>query len=568
MSPGAEQLKLPSWLIKAGRWWDVVAICGLAAFAVLLRCARLFDSSINYVLNPDSYFFHWVAQRVIAGEGPPPGTSGVNYHLNSGFAYPAAYFAKALGSVFNLSPADSLELVFKLLPPAVAVISLAVLYIALVKLFNRRVAFFSCLTWALLFNAVFVGAAGNLDRDSLSVLLLLAGAVLFYVPRGWRFKVGTRDVGWVVSGFSVLVVQILLYLEWGPMGAVVLFAIILVYSVVKLLMEYLTLLDKEPRMMQRIALALRRADLRAVLFVAAIDLSVLGVHYNNQFSYSYHVIVGTLRGRLSGRVLLGTAAEETGLSFGDLLNHQFFLVPIALGVYLAWKRGTDATLFFASWFVSFFILSLFSYRMIILAVPAACVVSGVGLAYLWEVMGRTDSKALLPQLGIIVLLLLLLVISWFNATSVNSNYILAADKDWQEALTYLREDSPQNAVVMSQWSYGYWILDLANRQPLVDNGYYGVTPDRLRDVGLAYSTTDPSEAAAVMVKNGTDYLVFGKQDLDLASPIMAWAGLGSNESSFPDDSLIVRSLNGEFLSGDGLEVVFRNSEVVILALAR
>jgi hypothetical protein len=87
-------------------------------------------------------------------------------------------------------------------------------------------------------------------------------------------------------------------------------------------------------------------------------------------------------------------------------------------------------------------------------------------------------------------------------------------------------------------------------------------------VGLAYSTSDTSEAAAIMAKNGATYLVFGVQDLDLASSIMGWAGLNNKQDSFPDESLIVRSLNGDFLSGDGLELVYKNSEVVILAFTQ
>ena len=76
-------------------WRDVLGVCGLAAVAVLLRCLRLSDSGSNYIFNPDSYFFNWVSQRVMAGESPPSGTLGVNYTLHSGFAYPAACTGKS-----------------------------------------------------------------------------------------------------------------------------------------------------------------------------------------------------------------------------------------------------------------------------------------------------------------------------------------------------------------------------------------------------------------------------------------------------------------------------------------
>jgi uncharacterized membrane protein len=61
---------------------------------------------------------------------------------------------------------------------------------------------------------------------------------------------------------------------------------------------------------------------------------------------------------------------------------------------------------------------------------------------------------------------------------------------------------------------------------LVDNGYYGWDSERLRDVGLAYSTADPAEAAQAMKKWGADYLVFSKLDLNVAKSIIAWANVG------------------------------------------
>lgn len=537
------------------------------AFAVLLRCLRLFYSGTYSIFNPDSYFFHWVGQRVMAGEGAPAGTSGVNYTLHSGFAYPASYMAKALGFAFHLSPANSLELVFKFLPPAIGVISIVLLYLFLARSLNNRVAFFAALTWALLFNALFMGAAGNLDRDALTVLLLMVGAMSFYLSRSWKLNIGKRDVGWIISGFSVLLVQALLYLEWGLQGAVFLVAIIFVYSVLKLVLEYSSLLEKEPNVMRRIAIASRRSDLRAFVLVAVISLVAAGL-FSHQSAGTFDLIVRLIQGRLSGPQAFG-ASEEQGLSFRDVIGFQFFLVPIGLGLYLAWKQRNDTVVFFAGWFVSFLILSLLVYRVIILAVPAACVVSGVGLASLWGTMASRDSRDLWKQLGILVILILLVLISSASAASLNrNNYILTPDKDWQEALVYLRANTPEDAVIMSQWSYGYWILDVAQREPFIDNGYYGYTGDRLKDVGLAYSSTDPSEAAEIMAKRGTEYLVFGKQDLDLASTILEWAGLKNKEGTFPEDSLVVRSLNGDFLSGYGLELVFKNDEVVILALAQ
>jgi hypothetical protein len=60
-------------------------------------------------------------------------------------------------------------------------------------------------------------------------------------------------------------------------------------------------------------------------------------------------------------------------------------------------------------------------------------------------------------------------------------------------------------------------------------------------------------------------LIFSIYDLNVAGPIMAWAGIEKGRS-FPTNSLIVQSLRGQFVSGGGLDVAYRNNEVVILQL--
>lgn len=48
-------------------------------------------------------------------------------------------------------------------------------------------------------------------------------------------------------------------------------------------------------------------------------------------------------------------------------------------------------------------------------------------------------------------------------------------QDWFEALAWLRDNTPQSAVVMAWWDYGYWITALADRRTLADNGTQNTT---------------------------------------------------------------------------------------------
>ena len=43
-------------------------------------------------------------------------------------------------------------------------------------------------------------------------------------------------------------------------------------------------------------------------------------------------------------------------------------------------------------------------------------------------------------------------------------------QDWLEALAWIHDNTPDSAVVMAWWDYGYWIMALADRKTLADNG--------------------------------------------------------------------------------------------------
>lgn len=549
-----------SSLIQQRATWIILGL--LAICSLFLRCVHLLSTTHYYILSPDSYFFHWLAGRFMAGEGPPADARpDAFYAIHSGLTYPLAYIAKAVSSVFDIPPADALDLVSKFLPPFLGVISLVIVYLAAARICDRRVGLFSALAWALMLHTVFMGASGFLDRDGLTALLLLLGALLFYLSRGWQFNVRNKDIGWLISGTSILAIEGLLYLEWSFVGAALLLSGVIVYFTVQLLLGYLDRLRTEQGVLRRLASAVSGSNWKTFALVILVN-AVIAIALYHQVSSWVSFLIDMFRYRG-----VSTVNELQGLKFIDLVLYQLFIIPLLLGLYVALKKRSQGAIFFACWFLFFLVLSLFSKRIIFFAAPAASLVSGVGLAFLWQ-WGKAGQFRLLKKVGAVGLLLLLALISLITAASLGSGSTAAVDEEWQDALAYLREKTSQEAVIMTQWSWGYWILDVGQRRPLVDNGYYGYPADKLRDIALAYSASDPLEAARIMEKQGADYLIFATLDWDIAVTILSWADLHEEYHSFTKDSLFARSLSGQFESGGGLEVVYRSpdSEVVILGL--
>jgi len=540
-------------------------LIALAVFAIFLRCSRLLDTTRYYIFGTDSYFFHWVAQRVMDGQGPPPDTSGANYTVHSGLAYPLAYLSKMVAYVFRVQDAQALTFMSKFLPPVLGVITLILIYLVVSKIWNRRVGLFSAFAWAIMLHTVFLGNSGLIDRDGLNILLFTIGALVFHMSRGWHFRVGKRDVAWLLAGLLILVVELLLYLEWVTHGAALLVLFLTIYVVLRLAMRYIALLRKEPNLARRIVAAGRAVDLRVFALIIVVNLVVIFLNYQQAHEVLQRILDIIRLSTGEGATGIASAETQGATLISLLVAYQLFIIPMALGLYVTVKYRNDWSVFFSTWLVFFLLAGVVAFRLLFFAAPAACVVSAIGLDYLWN-WRRQGNSQLAKSVAFAVLLVLLFSISILLTSSMNSEYRTSANSDWQGAMTYLKDQTPEDAIVMTQYTHGYWILDMAQREPFVDPGYYASDAGKLQDVATAYATTDPSEAATIMTEREVSYLIFARHDLSVARFILSSSDLYTEYDAFPVDSLIARSINGEFVSGSGLSVVYKNDEVVILYL--
>jgi hypothetical protein len=542
--------------------WVILLVVG--ACALLLRCLHLLNPAHYYILSADSYYFHWLSGRVMAGKSvTADAAGGALQTMQSGLSYPLAYIAKGMSFVFHITSGESLDLVARFLPPVVGVISMLVVYLAAARIFGRRVGLFSALAWALMLQSIWITAGGFLDRDGLSTFMILIGVILFYFSRSWHVRLGSRDIGWLIAGLGVLGIEASLYLEWDIVGSLMLLAVIIGYVVVKYIVEFLSRKRIETNIMGRMRSVMNEVNWKTLAVVILGNAAVV-LAFHDQFLYWYRFLWAVLTYHGAEQ-----ANELRGLELRDLLIYHVFVIPMVVGLYIAWKRRSDGLILLATWYLLYLVVSLYSRRVLFYTVPAAAILSGVGLLAIWD-WAKQGGNRTLKRAGTVVLLILILSISFVTASALGTDPTQAVDQGWQDALAYLRSETPQDSVIMTQWTWGYYILDVGQRRSLVDPGFYGYPADRLADVSLAYTTSDPSEAASVMAKNGAQYLVFSTLDLDVASAIMSWGNSTEKLHNFPNDSLIELSLTGKFESGGGLRMVYRtaNSEVVILGLAQ
>ena len=92
--------------------------------------------------------------------------------------------------------------------------------------------------------------------------------------------------------------------------------------------------------------------------------------------------------------------------------------------------------------------------------------------------------------------------------SANSNNGKIIFDDFRESYYWLRQNTPENAKIMSWWDYGYQITSMANRTILVDNNTWNNT--HISRVGQAMASSE-DKAYEIMKELDVDYVlvIFG-----------------------------------------------------------
>ncbi|CAK5267435.1 unnamed protein product, partial [Mycena citricolor] len=108
--------------------------------------------------------------------------------------------------------------------------------------------------------------------------------------------------------------------------------------------------------------------------------------------------------------------------------------------------------------------------------------------------------------------------TWATSTAYSSPSVVLASTnadgsqhiidDFREAYYWLRQNTPESAVVMSWWDYGYQIAGMADRPTLVDNNTWNNT--HIATVGKAMSSSE-EVAYPILRKHDVDYVlvIFG-----------------------------------------------------------
>ncbi len=112
----------------------------------------------------------------------------------------------------------------------------------------------------------------------------------------------------------------------------------------------------------------------------------------------------------------------------------------------------------------------------VLAPSASIIVAYLAVISIVAARRRGKDELMRSVLWVIALVVLLLTFytftSYYQATKAEAASFAPTSytQQWQKAMQWVREETPNNAVFSHWWDYGYWIQSMANRATVLDGG--------------------------------------------------------------------------------------------------
>jgi dolichyl-diphosphooligosaccharide--protein glycosyltransferase len=240
--------------------------------------------------------------------------------------------------------------------------------------------------------------------------------------------------------------------------------------------------------------------------------------------------------------IIASVSEHQPTSWSSFyFDLQLLVFMFPVGLYVCFSKLTDANVFIILYGITSIYFAGVMVRLMLVLAPVMCILSGIGVSSLFntymkniELLESSSNKK--PKktdhsypvkseiaMGVVGVLTFFLLTYTFHCTWVTSeaysspSIVLAANQqdgsriifdDFREAYYWLRQNTPEDAKVMSWWDYGYQITAMANRTILVDNNTWNNT--HISRVGQAMSSPE-DKAYEIMRELDVDYVlvIFG-----------------------------------------------------------
>ncbi|CDR96065.1 oligosaccharyl transferase STT3 subunit, putative [Babesia bigemina] len=219
---------------------------------------------------------------------------------------------------------------------------------------------------------------------------------------------------------------------------------------------------------------------------AAVWLILVGRYHESESSLTARLLALLKPGNAtSANPLVASISEHQPTKWKSMvLDFWVTLIYNPIGLLACFKNGIEIG--YLALAIYGVVSSYFASAMVRLGLifaPAAAILSGLGLSYTMEGCAlnrknRAASVALTVVTGVIMMSYVTHC-TWVASTIYSNPNVVASWRsqngerlvadDFRDAYSWIRHNTPRDAVVMAWWDYGYQLRQMANRTVLTDN---------------------------------------------------------------------------------------------------
>lgn len=268
--------------------------------------------------------------------------------------------------------------------------------------------------------------------------------------------------------------------------------------------------------------------------ILAIGFEISKSFENKKNKFSFFVgwmilISGILFSRISSSSILNGGNFISKLFyFGSVI---IFLI-IFIKIYNKEKIKIDPSKIILAVLILLSLVSIRSAsRVFFLIAPFACLTAGYLVFKSIDYSKKTKDDLL--KIIAIIFVVLLIIFSAYNLFGFYKNSKIqasttgpSANYQWQNAMSWVRENTPEKSLFVHWWDYGYWIQTLGKRPTVTDGGHGNSYWDHL--IGRYVLTTkNPDTALDFMKSHNVSYLLIDQTDL---GKYPAYSKIGGDEN--------------------------------------
>ena len=453
-------------------------------------------------------------------------------------AYPGLALTAALLYLFLQSIGIQISLLdlCVIFPVILGTATVVVLYVFAKDLWGRGVGIFSALFLAFSSSHIFRTAAGFFDDETIGIFAMILSFYFYLKAISPERTMRSTIICSLLSGASLAYVASGWGAYRYPLSLLALFSIVLVlfgrYSS-RLLVAYgLTFGLALATMAQLPQLGYSALREWTTLAIPGIFIVLCGYEFFHRAKTRIIRLSGTIA-IVAVLVILGFVLWQQGLitqlggKFLTVLEpssrvkmpivesvaehrmatwasfyHEFGMLTLlgVFGFYFTGQRRRNSDIFIILFGLSSIYFAASLVRLSLILAPALALLAGITVTELATPAVDVIREAVIfpkkkirfttrvgREFGVAILLVLLLIITPTFSNAVRAAYAPAtivtsslptvrqSPQDWLEALTWMRDNLGDDAVVFSWWDYGYWITAVGNKHSLADNGTMNTT---------------------------------------------------------------------------------------------